>query len=99
MKEEVRASASVLKGGVHAAESLIVDRCALFDVQAGLFPTKTRIAYDIHLQEAMAQLLSDGEYPPPDPDRLKEYLKWGDWRVLGLLADGLGGDHARRMLE
>ena len=47
----------------------------------------------------MAQLLSDGEYPPPDPDRLKEYLKWGDWRVLGLLADGLGGDHARRMLE
>jgi len=91
-----RVSLGVLKGGVHAAESLIVARYSMFKQ---VYFHKTRIAYDIHLQAAMAELLPDGEYPPPNPDRLKEYLKWDDWHVLGLLADGQGGDHARRMLE
>jgi hypothetical protein len=28
---------------------------------------------------------------------LKEYLRWDDWRVLGLLADGAGGEHGTRL--
>jgi len=91
-----RVSLGVLKGGVHAAESLIVARYSMFKQ---VYFHKTRIAFDIHLQAVMSELLPAGEYPPPAPDRLKEYLKWDDWRVLGLLADGMGGDHARRMLE
>lgn len=28
---------------------------------------------------------------------LDEYLAWDDWRVLGLLANGSGGEHAERL--
>jgi len=94
--DESRVCLGVLKGGVHAAESLIVARYSMFKQ---VYFHKTRMAYDIHLQGAMAEILPGGEYPPPDPDRLKEYLKWDDWRVQGLLAEGKGGDHAKRMLE
>jgi HD superfamily phosphohydrolase len=59
---------------------------------------KTRIAYDFHLQGAMKSLLPGGQYPPPTPEGLGEYLKWDDWRVLGLLAEGKGGEHGARLL-
>jgi HD superfamily phosphohydrolase len=93
--EEARVSLGVLRGGVHAAESLIVARYSMFKQ---VYFHKTRMAFDIHLQGAMAKLLPGGEYPPPEPDRLKEYLRWDDWHVQGLLAEGKGGDDAERML-
>jgi|GEM_PF-5713043 len=60
---------------------------------------KTRMAFDIHLQHVMTELLPRGCFPPPDREGLNEYLKWDDWRVLGLLANGEGGQHAKRMLD
>ena len=59
---------------------------------------KTRMAFDIHLHHVMSHLLPNGCFPTPDRDGLEEYLKWDDWRVLGLLAKGDGGPHAKRML-
>jgi len=56
------------------------------------------MAFDIHLQKVMAELLPGGEYPRPDPTGLKDYLKWDDWRVQGMIAEGQGGEHANRML-
>ena len=90
-----KVSLGVLKGGVHAAESLIVARYSMFKQ---VYFHKTRMAYDIHLQHAMSELLPSGEFPSPAPERLKDYIKWDDWRVLGLLADGQGGPHAEKML-
>src|SRR4029077_8636672 len=59
---------------------------------------KTRAAYDIHLRGAMEALLPSGKFPPPSDDGLKEYRDWHDWRVLGLLAAGRGGEHGQRLL-
>ena len=59
---------------------------------------KTRIAFDLHLHHVMSQLLPNGGSPPPHGDGPEEFLKWDDWRVLGLLAKGEGGPHAKRML-
>ena len=36
-------------------------------------------------------------FPPPTPGELRDYLKWDDWRVLGQLADGKGGEHGERL--
>lgn len=83
----------VTEGGWHAAEGLIVARYFMF---TQVYFHKTRVAYDHHLQEALAELLPGRHFPPPD-QRLDEYLDWDDWRVLGLLARGEGGDHGRRL--
>ncbi len=56
------------------------------------------MAFDIHLHHVMSELLPNGCFPPPDQNGLEEYLKWDDWRVLGLLAEGEGGPHAKRIL-
>jgi HD superfamily phosphohydrolase len=58
---------------------------------------RTRVAYDHHLREALAVLLPDGTFPPPTADGLAKFQKWDDWRVLGLLADGQGGEHGQRL--
>ena len=58
---------------------------------------KTRIAYDIHLKGALQELLPGGHFPKPTDEELGEFLRWDDWRVLGLLADGKGGDHGKRL--
>jgi hypothetical protein len=41
--------------------------------------------------------LPGGVLPKPTASELQEYLKWDDWRVLGLLTDGKGGDHGLRL--
>ena len=81
----------VTEGGWHAAEGLIVARYFMF---TQVYFYKTRVIYDYHLQAALAELLPGGQFPTTEqgPD---EYLNWDDWRVLGLLADGGGGDHGR----
>lgn len=93
-----RVRVGLLKGGLFAAESLIVARYSMFKQ---VYFHKTRMAYDIHLQQIMANLLADeglDSYPRPDAASLKEYLKWDDWKVQGLLAAGKGGPHAQQIL-
>jgi hypothetical protein len=58
---------------------------------------KTRAAYDIHVREAMRTLLPGGRFPEPTDTGIVEFLKWDDWRVLGMLADGKGGEHGARL--
>ena len=43
----------------------------------------------------MKELLPSGLFPTPES--LDEFLAWDDWRVLGLLASGEGGEHGRRL--
>ena len=92
----LRVKIGVLKGGLHAAESLIVARYSMFKQ---VYFHKTRTAYDIHLQHAMEELLPSGTFPLPDEHGLPEYLSWSDWKVQGLLAEGKGGEHAERLLK
>ena len=86
----------VNEGGWHAAEVLVLARYFMF---TQVYFHKTRVAYDHHLRRTLAQLLPGGHFPSPAAATLDEYLKWDDWRVLGLLADGQGGDHGRRLAE
>lgn len=86
----------VSEGGLHAAESLIIARYFMF---TQVYLHRTRLAYDHHVQMAMSNFLPGGLFPSPDKDSLKEYLLWDDWRVLGLLASGEGGEHAKRITE
>jgi uncharacterized protein len=91
----------VTEGGVHAAEGLILARYFMF---TQVYFHKTRVAYDHHLRHALAVLLPDGVFPAlhaDDDDKLKAnlegYVGWDDWKVLGLLAEGKGGEHAVRL--
>ncbi len=58
---------------------------------------KTRVAFDLHLRHALADLLPVGLFPKPEGNELKKYLRWDDWRVLGQLSDGKGGEHGERL--
>lgn len=80
------------EGGWHAAEALVLARYFMF---TQVYFHKTRVAYDIHVREAMKALLPAGQFPKPTD--LNAYLAWDDWRVLGLLADGKGGEHGDRL--
>lgn len=84
----------VSEGGVHAAEALVLARYFMF---TQVYFHKTRAAYDHHLRQTLEVLLPGGAFPPPTPDKLKEYLHWDDWKVLGLLAEGKGGEHGSRL--
>ncbi len=86
----------VTEGGWHAAEGLIVARYFMF---TQVYFHKTRVIYDHHLQGALAQLLPGGLFPAPEGNDLDEYLRWDDWRVLGLLQDGAGGEHGGRLAQ
>jgi HD superfamily phosphohydrolase len=85
----------VTAGGWHAAEGLIISRYFMF---TQVYFHKTRVIYDHHLQEALADMLSPGGcFPEPKERHLDQYLEWDDWRVLGLLGQGKGGEHGRRL--
>ncbi len=84
------------EGGWHAAEALVLARYFMF---TQVYFHKTRVAFDIHLREALRQLLPGGHFPKPTGEDLQRYLEWDDWRVLGLLADGKGGEHGARLVE
>ena len=84
----------VSEGGVHAAEGLVLARYFMF---TQVYFHKTRIAFNHHLQQAMAELLPGGLFPRPVGDELKEFLAWDDWRVLGALGRGEGGEHGLRL--
>jgi len=84
----------ISKGGVHAAEALVLARYFMF---TQVYFHKTRVAYDVHLRGAMRELLPGGHFPRPIAGELKNFLDWDDWRVLGLLAAGKGGEHGHRL--
>jgi len=84
----------VSKGGLHAAEGLVLARYFMF---TQVYFHKTRVAYDIHLREALKELLPDKHFPAPTGASLKSYLNWDDWKVLGLLANKKGGSHGDRL--
>jgi HD superfamily phosphohydrolase len=90
----------VSEGGFHAAEGLVLARYFMF---TQVYFHKTRVAFDHHLQRALSELLPAGHFPSPiasatrEEGDLAEFLGWDDWRVLGQLAAGVGGEHGRRL--
>lgn len=92
--EEGEPRIGVTEGGWHAAEGLILARYLMF---TQVYFHKTRVAFDHHLQRALAEMLPDGVFPSPEVEDLDHYLEWNDWRVLGRLAKGEGGEHGQRL--
>jgi uncharacterized protein len=84
----------IIEGGVHAAEALVLARYFMF---TQVYFHKTRVAYDVHLRGALKELLPHGQFPRPIENELNEFLEWDDWKVLGLLSDGKGGEHGLRL--
>ncbi len=91
----------VAESGIHAAEGLILARYFMF---TQVYFHKTRVAYDHHLKHSLAEILTAGTFPAPYSEdkaqmktNLEEYITWDDWRVLGLLASGGGGEHGERL--
>jgi hypothetical protein len=80
----------VEEDGIHAVEGLLIARFMMF---TQLYFHKTRTIYDYHLVECLKELLkpSDGLFPPPTA--IADFLEWDDWRVLGMIAAGGGGEH------
>lgn len=93
-EEEGGPRIGVTEGGWHAAEGLIIARYFMF---TQVYFHKTRVIFDYHLQNALADVLPGKCFPKPINGDLDEYLRWNDWRVLGLLADDRGGEHGRRL--
>ena len=86
----------VAKGGWHAAVGLILARYFMF---TQVYFHKTRVAYDIHIKNALDHMLPHGAFPSPENDGIDEYLQWDDWRVLGRLAEDEAGEHGRRLRD
>ncbi|MFO7904293.1 MAG: HD domain-containing protein [Planctomycetota bacterium] len=86
----------ITEGGWHAAEALMLARYFMF---TQVYFHKTRVAYDIHLREALKELLPNGVFPRPIEQEVADYLEWDDWRILGLLSQGEGGKHGKRLVE
>jgi uncharacterized protein len=84
----------VTEGGWHAAEGLIIARYFMF---TQVYFHKTRAIYDYHLQKVLADLLPGHVFSIPMGKNLDGYLQWDDWRVLGLLQRGKGGEDGRRL--
>jgi uncharacterized protein len=86
----------VTEGGVHAAEALVLARYFMF---TQVYFHKSRVAYDHHIRETLKAILPAGAFSPPTSDGISDYLKWDDWRVLGQLAAGQGGEHGDRICK
>lgn len=84
------------EGGWHAAEALVLARYFMF---TQVYFHKTRVAFDHHLYHALASMLPDSQFPRPTGSDLDRYLEWDDWRVVGWLADGRGGEHGQRIAQ
>jgi len=94
-------------GGVHAAEALILARYFMF---TQVYFQHTRRAYDYHSVQALKHLLMEAQrggdfankeaFPPPTSrENMEQYLKWDDWRVLGMIHNGLAGEHGEILLK
>ena len=70
---------AVEEGGLHAVEEFILARYFMF-VQ--VYFHRTRRLYDLMLTNFLKSSLLGGVYPT----EVKEYLKWDDYRVYGLMS-------------
>jgi HD superfamily phosphohydrolase len=95
-KEDGGPRLGISEDGFHAAEGLVLARYFMF---TQVYFHKTRTAYDVHLRRALAEMLPGQVFSRPDQSGLDEYLKWDDWRVLGELVRGAGGEHGRRLAQ
>jgi uncharacterized protein len=92
-EDEGSLQVGVNKDGVHAAEGLVIARFMMF---TQVYMHKTRSIYDYHFEHCMKDLLAinGGTFPGPRSSQsLGEFMKWDDWRVLGQLSAGAGGEH------
>lgn len=96
MEEEPLPQVGVSEGGWHVAEALFLARYFMF---TQVYFHKTRVAFNYHLRQTLGELLPGGRFPQPEGAELKEFLRWDDWRVQGLLAEGQGGEHGRRLAQ
>jgi uncharacterized protein len=91
------------ESGIHTAEAIILARYMMF---TQVYFHHTRRAYDFHLAESIKSILletdteSGGIFPPPkDEEHLRRYLEWTDWRIMGMIQNGGGGEHGRIIRE
>ncbi|OQA07283.1 MAG: deoxyguanosinetriphosphate triphosphohydrolase [Firmicutes bacterium ADurb.Bin373] len=92
---------AVEEGGLHAAEALIIARYMMF---TQVYFHHTRRAYDHHFAGAMKSLLLDVAkqetfLPPTSQENIDDYISWDDWKVLGLLSQGKGGEDGYALKE
>ena len=85
----------VSEGGAHAAERLVLARYEMF---TQIYFHKTRVAYDHHLKGMLTTILPNSLFPNPI-NELDAYLDWDDWKVVGALKDGKGGEHGKRLAD
>jgi len=95
---------AIMKGGMYAAEALIVAR---YWITKQVYFHKTRLACDYHIGQALGKILAFeaglstdiAYFPRPDSnEELEKYLKWDDYRVMELLVEGKGGEHGGRLM-
>jgi hypothetical protein len=84
------------EGGWHAAEGLVLASYFMF---TQVYFHKTRVAYDIHLKGALSEILPRGKFPRPIDAEIGDFLAWDDWKVLGELSAGRGGEHGKRLIN
>lgn len=103
-EESAEPKIAIMRGGIYAAEALIVAR---YWIHKQVYFHKTRLACDHHLEKALGEILADGTgrapgtiyFPRPDSkEELEKFLEWDDYRVMGLLAAGKGGEHGQRLM-
>lgn len=82
----------IKEDGLHAAEGLLIARYMMFH---NVYYHKTRVIYDFHYKNALKEMLGRlGVFPKPSSKLdIEKYLKWDDWKVQGILANGGGGQH------
>lgn len=81
--------------GVHAAEGLVIARFMMF---TQVYMHKTRSIYDYHFEMCMKELLlsNNGQFPDPwTVDSRAAFIGWDDWKVLGKIQQGDGGEHGK----
>jgi HD superfamily phosphohydrolase len=103
-EESAEPKIAITRGGIFAAEALIVAR---YWMHKQVYFHKTRLVFDHHLEHALGEILLDVAgrpsgtvyFPGPDSkEELDKFLEWDDYRVMGLLAAGKGGEHGRRLM-
>ena len=96
---------AISEGGWHVAESFIIARYMMF---TQVYFQHTRRAYDRHCLLATREILEEDAQrggravllpPADDAASLEEYLAWDDWRVLGKVREGEGGEHGAALVE
>lgn len=82
----------VEEDGAHAVEGLIIARYMMF---TQVYYHKTRSIYDFHYENALSTLLTASGGHFPEPQKIRDYIDWDDWKVLGMLSSGEGGEHGK----